>query len=335
MRLARLVAVTVLLCLAPAASAAAELVYVKDPADPERPATVWIAQNDGSGPRKLAEGSIPRIAPDASTVGYVTARGSKQALMIVPAAGGEPRRLATSSSIESMRFSPDGKLIAAEVGGRRLIVYETATGRSGTIARGFIKGFSFSPDGTTIVFGRGEDDTALGKSDLYKVSVLGGEPEQLTEDGRSLLPVWGPERIAFVRKKAAPREGGIPAYDIWTMTAEGGRVRRVTVTKVPVLVSGLLPVEWSGDGRKLVAQYVGQGVQVGFTVNPFRGRVRALSRNPERGKVAFGLSADGVDVLAMTGGPDPQAKHDIVTTPYERGKTTVLVRNAAYPDWTR
>lgn len=335
MRLARLLAAAVLLCLASAVPASAELVYVKDPANPKRPATVWIAKDDGSEARKLADGSIPRVAPDARTVAYVTARGTRQALMLVSAAGGEPRRLATSTTVESVRFSPDGKLIAAEIGGRRLVVYETATGRSGTIARGFIKGLSFAPDGAAVVFGRGVDDTALGRSDLYKVSALGGEPEQLTDDGRSLLPVWGPERIAFVKKKTAPREGGIPAYDIWTMTPAGGRVRRVTVTKVPDLVSGLLPIEFSKDGRRLIAQYVGQGVQVGFTVNPFRGRVRALSRNPARGKVVSGISDDGVDVLAMTGGPDPGARHDIVSTPYERGPTTVLVRNAAYPDWTR
>ncbi len=249
---------------------------------------------------------------------------------MIPARGGDERRLTASTSVESVQFSPDGTLIAAEVGGRRLMIFEVATGRMATLATGFIKGISFSPDGQRVAYGRGRDATARGESDIYSVSVNGGKPEQLTDDGRSLLPSWGPERIAFVKQKSQSRGGAIPAYDIWTMTPAADRVRRVTKTKVPEGVSGLLPLEWSADGRRMIAQYVGQDVRVGFTVNPFTGKTRAL-----RGKVAFDLAADGATILIQSGGADPAARHNILSAPYGGGASTLLVRNAALPDWSR
>ena len=323
----RLILATLAAALLWAAPASAELVYVKDPA---AKATVYVAADDGTGARKLAEGTQPQISPDAKTVALIRPRGTRQELILIPSAGGEERRLTAASTVESVTFSPDGKLLAVEVSGRRLAIYETATGRSATLARGFIKGLAFSPDSSRIVFGRGEDSTARGRSDVYSVSVLGGDPEQLTDDGRSLQPVWGPDRIAFVKQKSAARGGPIPAYDIWTMTPAGEKVRRLTVTKVPDGVSGLLPIEYSADGRELIAQYVGADVRVGFTVNPFTGRTRALRR-----KVAFDLAADGSMVLTQSGGADPAARHNIYAAPYGSGKSTLLVRNAAFPDWSR
>ncbi len=331
MRTRRLIPLAALLALAAPAPASADLVYVKDlvPAA-GRTTTVWIARDDGSGARKLAQGTQPAIPPDASTVAFLRTSGRRTELRLISARGGEERRLTASRSVESVQFSPDGQLLAAEIGGRRLMIFEVTTGRMATLATGFIKGLSFSPDGQRIAFGRGEDATARGRSDIHSVSVNGGDADQLTDDARSLLPSWGPKRIAFVKQKAQSRGGAIPAYDIWTMTPAGDRVRRVTTTKVPDGVSGLLPLEWSADGRRMIGQYVGQDVRVGFTVNPFTGRTRAL-----RGKVAFDLAADGSSILIQSGGADPAARHNILSAPYAGGASTLLVRNAALPDWSR
>ena len=156
------------------------------------------------------------------------------------------------------------------------------------------------------------------------MSVLGGDADRLTTNGRSLLPVWGPSRIAFVRRKSSG------AYDIWTMTAEGRRARRVTKTRVPSGSSGLAPVEFSADGRRLAAQYVAGRARIGFTVNPFSGKTRALRR-----KVAFDLSADGSSVLTQSGGAEPEGRHNVYSAPYGGGASKLLVRNAAFPDWSR
>lgn len=332
MRTRRLIPPAALLAsLAAAAPASAELVYVKDLVPSGgRATTVWVARDDGSGRRKLAEGTQPVISPDGGTVAFLRRSGAREELRLIRARGGEERRLTASTAVESFQFSPDGELLAAEVGGRRLMIFEVATGRMATLATGFIKGISFSPDSQRIAFGRGADATARGRSDIFVVSVNGGDADRLTEDGRSLLPTWGAKRIAFVKQKAQSRGGPVPAYDIWTMTPAADRVRRVTHTRVPEGVSGLLPLEWSADGRRMIAQYVGQDVRVGFTVNPFTGRTRAL-----RGKVAFDLSTDGSTILIQSGGADPSARHNILSAPYGGGASTLLVRNAALPDWSR
>jgi Tol biopolymer transport system component len=311
-----------------AAPASAALVYVKTV---DGKPTIFAAQDDGSEPRELVDGTQPQISPDGGTVAYLkTAEGQRTRLALVPVAGGDERVLTASRLIESVAFSPDSKLVAAEVGGRRLDLFEVDTGRMATLARGSIKGLSFSPDSDQIAYGLGVDATARGAADVYRVSVLGGKPRRLTRDGRSLLPVWGPQRIAFVKQKGTDRSGRIPTYDIWKMSPRGREVRRVTSTKVPDGVSGLLPIEWSADGRRLIAQYVGAEVRVGFTVNPNDGRTRSL-----RSKVAFDLASDGSAVLTQSGGIDPEKRHNIYAAPYARGKSTLLVRNASFPDWSR
>lgn len=306
-----------------AAPASAALVYVK--LDGGAP-TIFAADDDGTDPRELVAGTQPQISPDGNFVAFLRTSGSRTRLGLIPTSGGDERLLVSSSSVESVTFSPDGKLLAAEVGGRRLMLFEADTGRMATLATGFVKGLSFSPDSTRMVFGMGVDATARGAADVFKVSVRGGTPRRITRDGRSLLPVWGPRRIAFVKQKALDRTGMIPTYDIWDMDERGRDVQRMTTTKVPDGVNGLLPIEWSGDGSRLIAQYVGADVRVGFTVNPRSGATRAL-----RSKVAFDLAGDGSTVLTQSGGARP----NVYAAPYEQGASELLVRNASLPDWSR
>jgi len=322
-----LIATLAALALAPVAPASAALVYVKTS---EGAPAVFVAQDDGTDPRELAAGTQPQISPDGRTVAVLRPTGSRTRLVLVTAQSGRERLLASSTSVESVTFSPDSTLLAAEVGGRRLMLFETDTGRMATLVRGFVKGLSFSPDSTRLAFGLGVDGTARGEADVYKVSVRGGEPRRLTRDGRSLLPVWGPQRIAFVKQKGLDRTGMIPTYDIWSMDEVGREVDRMTRTKVPDGVNGLLPIEWSADGTRLVAQYVGADVRVGFTVDPRDGSTRSLRR-----KVAFDLASDGSAVLTQSGGTDPDAKHNVYSAPYEGGASDLLVRNASFPDWSR
>ena len=319
----RLLLLTVALLLLGAAPASAALVYVQA-VDGEP--TVHAADDDGTDPRELVTGNQPQISADGNVVAFVRPSGSRTQLGLIPTSGGRERILATSTSIESVTFSPDSKLLAAEIGGRRLMLFETDTGRLATLARGFVKGLSFSPDSTRLVYGLGVDATARGEADVYKVSVRGGTPRRITRDGRSLLPVWGPARIAFVKQKGLDRTGMIPTYDIWDMDERGREVQRMTTTKVPEGVNGLLPIEWSGDGSRLIAQYVGADVRVGFTVNPRNGETRALRR-----KVAFDLAGDGSAVLTQSAGKRP----NVYAAPYEQGGSELLVRNATQPDWSR
>jgi hypothetical protein len=157
---------------------------------------------------------------------------------------------------------------------------------------------------------------------------------QVTDFGRAMNPVWGPDEVLFDRFRR--RRGDAPAFNLWAVEPQaGGELRRLTALTIPRLVSGLVPLEFSSDGRRLLSVFTGQNTEVGFTVQTRTGRTRALSRDFESGIVGFDLSADGRRILAHTGGWDPSAAHDVVSVPYRGGRPKVLVEDAAYPDWTR
>jgi hypothetical protein len=96
--------------------------------------------------------------------------------------------------------------------------------------------------------------------------------------------------------------------------------------RVPELTSGLTPLEIAGS--TVLAEFVGQDTDAGFTVDLRTGRIRALSRRLENGFAAADLSADGRTVLGTAGG-------DVVTVPARGGRATVLVHDAAQPRFDR
>jgi Tol biopolymer transport system component len=319
-----------------AAPAEAKLVYVKQPASANP--VVYVATDRGKDPRRLGVGRAPTISPNGQWVAFVTVRrdGSEMETVVAQKLRAGARRLVMrSKAIDSLRFSPDSKKLAAIAAGKRVRVYDIVKDELHVTAAGNLRGYSFSPDGEQIVYGRAVKDELTSRSDLYVVPALGGEEKRLTTVRNAVYPVWGPKEIVFDRFTA--REEDAPAYQLWALDpAAPGELRRLTNLKIPSLVSGLVPLEVSSDSRRMLAVFTGQDVEVGFTVAMSSGDTRALSKDFESGTVGYDLSADGRTILAHTGGPDPGARHDVVKVPYGRsGKTKVIVEDAAYPDWTR
>ena len=105
---------------------------------------------------------------------------------------------------------------------------------------------------------------------------------QITDFGRAMNPSWGPEEIVFDRFRR--RKGDAPAFNLWALDpAEDGALRRLTQLKIPPLVSGLVPLEFSRDARRLLTVFTGQNTEVGFTVAMRTGKTRALSKDFESG----------------------------------------------------
>jgi hypothetical protein len=328
-------AVPLLAALAAAAPASATLVYEKNPFKPR----VYAAADNGSGAVNLAAGELPRISPDGTIVAYETqyAGNSVPTLRVVAPTGGASRLLLKPVWFTFV-FSPDSKTLAAitgkEVGRKRLVLIDVASGAVRKVDSGQFSGVSFSPDSTSLVYGRAPKDTYPPRADLFVAPVAGGAPTALTTDHRSLEPVWGAAGIAFVKLRKPTRKGDAFKQDIYVDDPTTGVVRRVTRTKVPFLLSGLDPVAWSGDGSRLLAEFGGQDTSFAETVDPATGVVRRVGRRSD-GLVGYDLSADGSTILATTGGYDPGDPHDIVTVPYAGGRPTVLVRGGLSPDWTR
>ena len=319
-----------------AAPAQAKLVYVTGSGTPN--STVFLAGNTGENPRRVGMGRAPTISPDGRWVAFVTvptAGSEMDAVVLQRLDAGSQRLVMRARSIDSLRFSPDSGKLGAIAAGRRVRVYDVASGRLHDAAEGEIRGYSFSPDSKQIVVGRAEGKRFQAPSDLYAGPAMGGgKLTRITDFGRAMNPVWGPKEIVFDRFRR--RKGDAPAFNLWALDpAADPALRRLTRLKIPKLVSGLVPLELSSDARRLLSVFTGQDTEVGFTVATSSGKTRALSRDFESGLVGFDLSANGRRILAHTGGPDPAAAHDVVTIPYRGGEPKVLVEDAAYPDWTR
>jgi hypothetical protein len=310
-----------------AAPAEATLVYVKDAG--ELDPRVWVARDDGSQPRQAGRGHSPKISADGRWIAWIQPGTPDQLMMRLADRSRKARVVARSSSVGDFEFSPDSKSVGLVLS-RRLFVYDIREREEKQVASGVIRGFSFSPDSASVVFGTaGRSDAIDAPSDLYSVRLENAARERITRDRKSLNPLWGPSGIIHDRMRA--RGGDAPTYNLFEIQPDGGSLRRITRLRIPTLVSGLVPLELSANGERLVAEFVGQDTNMGFRVNPMTGKTHAL--DIERAFQAFDMTADGRTVLGHTGGPDPAARHDVVTMPYGGGKPKVLVRRASFPDW--
>jgi Tol biopolymer transport system component len=335
-------------CLAVPASSQATLVFTRNPFNP----TVYVANDNGSGARKVGLGSNPRISPDGQTVVfYRLGKGNQPAdLMVAPAAGGAPKKLMSNwQDPFAFAWSSDSSTIAAlrgpEVGKQRLVTVDLATGAQHTIDQGYFSGVSFAPGGSAqLVYAKAPNENFPPRSDVYRIDVLppgavsvaAEEPQQLTTDHRSLDPLWGPnERIVFVKHLGEKSRKYGPKNDLFLMNPNGKGVKRLTHTKVAPLLSGLSPTEWSANGSRLLAEFDGQDTTYAVTVNPKTGAERALTKERETGFVGTALSRNGKLVLGSLGGFEPGPGHKVVSIPYKGGKPKVLGNNASEADWSR
>ncbi|HSR95383.1 MAG TPA: hypothetical protein VLK56_11010 [Solirubrobacterales bacterium] len=329
------------------ATAQATLVFSRNPLSP----TIWSAADNGSGKRRLASGSNPRISPDGQIVAFLhqgKGRSARPELMLVPADGSAPvSRLATGWRETSVfDWSPDSASIAAvlgpELGAKRLVLIDTVTGAVQTIAHGFFSGVSFAPEGGQLVYSRAASEDFPPRSDVYRYDIPVGEtlravqPVRLTHDGRSLSPLWGPSgKIVFVKQLGGKQRKYGPKNELYLMSPAGKQVRRLTHTKVDPLLQGLYPTAWSANGKRLLAEFEGQDTTYAVTVNPQTGAQRPLIEATEQGFLGTGLSADGRFVLGKTMGFEPGPGTDVGVVPYAGSKSVkVLAHNAFEPSWS-
>jgi WD40 repeat protein len=316
------------LALLTAAPAEARLAYVKDGLRNR----IFVAADDGSHAHRLGTGRSPTVSPDGRWVAWIAPGSPEQLKLRLADRSRKARVVIDSPSIGELHFSPDSKLLGMEVG-TRLLVYDIHERSRFRAASGNVRGFSFSPDSNVVVYGNsGRNAADDARSDLFSRELDRRERNRITWDRRSLNPLWGPDGIIYDRQRLRP--GDAPAYNLFAVNPDGGSVRRITSLNIPSLVSGLLPLEQSADGDRLLAEFVGQDTSVGFRVNPATGRVHALGTDFENGFVAADLTADGRTVLGHTGGPAPTERNNVVTMPYRGGEQTVLVRRAYDPDWS-
>jgi Tol biopolymer transport system component len=301
--------------------------------------SVWIAGDDGSGARKLvSDGQDPRISPDGTAVIYtIEGDAGHPQLREIPAAGGASKLLLAPVRFGVLAWSPDSRYIAAQAGPldgtQKLVLIDRATGTSRTLARGAFYSGSFSPDSTQFVYSRAPHDALFPKANLAVAPTAGGPSRAITSDGRDQYPLWGPTQIAFTRYQRPARHGDSPKLNLWLSAPDGSGRRRLTHDRVPFLMYGLTPIGWSGDGKRLVAQFGGQDTAYAVTVDPATGHEHVLV-SKSRGLVVDALSHDGSTVLGTLGGDLFGSPARVVTVPYAGGKVTTLAHGYT-ADWNR
>jgi hypothetical protein len=310
---------------------------------------VWIASASGGERKLLGLGQQPLLAPNGGSVAvslFGASPGIEQsgpAIGIFPAAGGPTDNfLNLETAIAApLAWSPDSRYLAVSVqssegltaAGSSLDVIDTQAGTVSTIARGAIYGASFARDGSDrIVFALAHALSSAG-GNLYVSEASGASLRRITSDGRSLNPVWGPRYIAYDRVRNRKLS---PEFQIWLATASGVRVRKLTHVAVGSLVQGLVPLQFSASGSRLVAEFEGEDTSFAYTVNVVNGRARAVTNSRGESVQAAGISSDGSTLLVDENAfEQPPSDGRVSTIPFAGGRPTVLVAHASQASWNR
>jgi len=221
----------------------------------ERGTEIWIADSDGTNQRKvdgippiadLRRDRMPSLSPDGSLIAYfqVTTSGVLGDFWVIPAAGGQPRRL-TSDIAEgsSPAWSPDGKYVvfASERGGSLTLWKIPVTG--GSPPQPMLSGAGDDSDagicGDRLLYRHTRQAFVLTLSDP-----LTSQTRELRNSTSEIVaPAFSPngDRIAFFSHEA---DGEI---HLFTIQPDGSKLTRITSGKGE---QNTMP-QWSADGAYL------------------------------------------------------------------------------------
>jgi Tol biopolymer transport system component len=322
------------LLLALPAAAQANIAFTRGAAN----SAVYTASDSGKGVHKVAGGRNPHLAPDGAAVAFFhEGPGHKAELKLAPVdgSGGETLMSGWQEPFE-LEFSPDSEFILAErgpeIGKRKLVLITVATGAQKVLASGYFYGFGFDAEGKQVVYAKANSEKYPPKTDVFRVSAAGGKAVALTKDHASEFPLWGPTgKIVFVKLLDASKRKYGPKNELYLMNEKGGQVKRLTHTAVDPLLQGLFPTAWSGNGKRILAQFGGQDTSYAVGVNAQTGAQKPVIEATEEGLVGSAISFNGQTVFGYEGGFDPGNPHNVVSV--TGGKTKVLVRNGAEPSF--
>jgi Tol biopolymer transport system component len=133
--------------------------------------------------------SGPAWSPDGASIAFASRRDAGNALFIVPAKGGRPKKVYDEKGACEPHWSPDGKRLVYETETHICTINPDGTGNRPVTWYGGLQRYGrFSPDGKSIIFCQGA--SPKGPWELYVVPTGGGTPRKLTDGGSDMYPHW-------------------------------------------------------------------------------------------------------------------------------------------------
>lgn len=228
---------------------------------------IWLANADGSSPRRLtthlARDIAPRFSPDGKWVAFTSNRMGNNDVFVVSVAGGEPRQLTYhSGDDQALYWTPDGREIVF-TSNRGTHPFGSPLYRvtlDGTVpmpmGMDFGRAGMIKQDATMVAYNRvlptywrkgyrGNNSGDIAVQDLKSgeiVEITDTDLKQFRGHVNDVHPMWGADGMIYF---ASERDG---TYNIWRTSPNGGAPQQVTRHKD----DGVQFPAISPDGRRIV-----------------------------------------------------------------------------------
>ena len=302
---------------------------------------VWVADRDGGHARRLtahASAYGPHFSPDGQWIAYSGTYAGNTDVYVIPAAGGQPRRLTWHPSRDEVDgWSPDGRRILfasprAVANNRSNQLYEVpvAGGFEHKVMEAVAWEAAWSPDGTRLAYRPYRTAYELSSgwrqyrggttTPIWILNPTSGAWEQVPhENATDRAPAWAGDEVLFV----SDRNDG--AANLFAYDTRGKGVRQLTHEKVWDVrnfgVLGRTAVYESGGRLKELDLDSGQARPLTITLATEATQLRPQWKDASKTITSAFLSPTGKRVVVS-------ARGDVFTVPVKDGSIRNLTRTS-------